>query len=304
MNHKEEVLFLLRGDFYEKEIYDLKPSVMETDYICEEYIISGEETIEPAGVCLFGNNIVVCDKQKHCLFVLDIEGNFIKKIGSLGNGQGKFTKPTGITTYNDELYVLDAGNNRVQILDKDFAYVREEALEPLVHEPAGYNYCDIEVDGNGAIYVSTDSVGQYDAYISVIKNDTTKKLDMPILGFMGECDGTIYAVETLELYTDGNNEGAANGRNSIYKIENDKFTEIAELPNKLAPTDLCLKDDEFYTVSSLWGAVISIPVDGSERKTLVDLNEPGFAMYIEYIPENDSFFVCDSQNNLMYRIHK
>ena len=42
----------------------------------------------------------------------------IKKIGSFGSEAGEFDGPTGLEFFNNKLFVLDSGNNRIQIFSE------------------------------------------------------------------------------------------------------------------------------------------------------------------------------------------
>ena len=57
--------------------------------------------------------IVVTDNFGHCVYVFDINGNCVRKIGSKGNNTGQFQYPNGISFLNDnEVLIADYGNCR------------------------------------------------------------------------------------------------------------------------------------------------------------------------------------------------
>ena len=56
--------------------------------------------------------------QNH-IQIFDLDGNFIKKFGETGDEQGKFISPFDIISHKNELFVLDAGNQRIQVFDND-----------------------------------------------------------------------------------------------------------------------------------------------------------------------------------------
>ena len=51
--------------------------------------------------------------------------DFDYKFGSLGAGQGEFNNLTGITILGNNLFICDAGNSRVQIIEQDGTFVLE-----------------------------------------------------------------------------------------------------------------------------------------------------------------------------------
>ncbi|KAL0869875.1 hypothetical protein ABMA27_006078 [Loxostege sticticalis] len=69
--------------------------------------------------------IYVTDKWKHCIHVFSKEGEFLRTIGQKGSRVGMFRSPEGIATDNASqlLYVVDTGNDRVQVLQPDGKYV-------------------------------------------------------------------------------------------------------------------------------------------------------------------------------------
>jgi tripartite motif-containing protein 71 len=50
---------------------------------------------------------------------------FNRKWGSEGSGDGQFEQPFGINVYNDEVYVVDQNNSRVQVFDLDGTFKRK-----------------------------------------------------------------------------------------------------------------------------------------------------------------------------------
>ena len=68
-----------------------------------------------------------------CLLVYDLNGTFLKQIGTPGNGEGQLNFPYGITINesNGDIFVCDYGNNRVQIFSEDFLFKSQFAKEIL-----------------------------------------------------------------------------------------------------------------------------------------------------------------------------
>jgi len=65
---------------------------------------------------------------------------FLRKWGSSGSGDGEFNEPRGITIHNNEVYVCDRSNHRIQIFDTVGTYKRQWAMETYyVNKIAIYN---------------------------------------------------------------------------------------------------------------------------------------------------------------------
>lgn len=69
------------------------------------------------GLCHLDDRILLVDPKAHKIWVYDRAGEQITPWGSLGGKPGHFNHPTDIKGVGQQLYVLDAGNNRIQVFD-------------------------------------------------------------------------------------------------------------------------------------------------------------------------------------------
>ena len=91
---------------------------------------------EPNGIICLEDSIMISDKASDAIIQMDYSGNLIKKIGKTGNGEGEFLSPGAIKEYNHEIYVLDQGNNRVQIFDEQLNYVdKVDLINKKINDP-------------------------------------------------------------------------------------------------------------------------------------------------------------------------
>jgi sugar lactone lactonase YvrE len=66
----------------------------------------------------------------------DANGNWITTWGKPGSGNGEFNTPHGIAAdADDNIYVADRGNSRIQVFDRDGKYLRQFVIKVPV--PAG-----------------------------------------------------------------------------------------------------------------------------------------------------------------------
>ena len=82
----------------------------------------GERLFErPAGIAVdqASGHIYVADPPRNIVVMLDADGNILAKIGTgaSGSGSGEFAAPTDVVVRGQELFVLDAQNFRIQVLD-------------------------------------------------------------------------------------------------------------------------------------------------------------------------------------------
>ncbi|MBN2143386.1 MAG: 6-bladed beta-propeller [Candidatus Aureabacteria bacterium] len=73
------------------------------------------QDIQPIDMSVEGDTIFIADTKYDNIKVFDIKGTYLHSIGSKGTGEGQFYLLKSVFSKNNLLYVLDAGNNRVQI---------------------------------------------------------------------------------------------------------------------------------------------------------------------------------------------
>jgi len=112
----------------------------------------GERLFErPAGIAVdqASGHIYVADPPRNVVVMLDADGNILAKIGTgaSGSGSGEFAAPTDVVVRNQELFVLDAQNHRIQVFDLAghfHASIHPESMGPSIA---------FSVDSRGRIYL-------------------------------------------------------------------------------------------------------------------------------------------------------
>jgi len=81
---------------------------------------------DPTRDCIF-----VADYQNHRIQVFGLDGTFIRKWGSKGQGDGQFNLPSGVDVHPTQslVYVTDQDNSRVQVFDLDGTFVRQWSVK-------------------------------------------------------------------------------------------------------------------------------------------------------------------------------
>lgn len=70
--------------------------------------------------------VYLTDKNSHQIIKFDENGEFIKVLGARGSEAGQFYRPHGIVfDANNNMYITDMRNSRVQVLDKEFNLVTQ-----------------------------------------------------------------------------------------------------------------------------------------------------------------------------------
>ena len=78
----------------------------------------------PLCIAIYKDRVFVTQVGGGCLLVYDLNGQFIKQVGTPGSKEGQFTNPYGIAinNTNGDIYVCDCSNHRIQIFSSDYSY--------------------------------------------------------------------------------------------------------------------------------------------------------------------------------------
>ena len=96
--------------------------------------------------------IYVTDTLRHQIWVLDLQGNVVEKFGFRGADNGQFNFPTELRLVGQDLYIVDAMNFRVQVLDRSGKF--QYAIGNLGDAVGGmFRPKGIGVDSEGHLYI-------------------------------------------------------------------------------------------------------------------------------------------------------
>ena len=113
---------------------------------------SSDQIEYPKGVATDDtDNIYV--SSEHKLQKFTSSGGLIKCIGRRGSKEGKFEYPRGIALYDNQVYVCDKGNNRIQVFDLDLNFNR--SIGSLGRGEGEFDApLDVKFDTAGNMYVA------------------------------------------------------------------------------------------------------------------------------------------------------
>ena len=97
------------------------------------------------------DNIYV--SSQHKLRKFTSRGELIKCTGEKGKKEGEFDYPLGLTLYDNEVYVCDYNNHRIQIFDLDLNFVRSIGLRGKGRGEFNAPH-DVKFDTAGNMYVA------------------------------------------------------------------------------------------------------------------------------------------------------
>lgn len=232
------------------------------------------------GIWVNEKGIVVSDRDGNKLVLLDKEGNVIKEVGKIGMGPLEFSSPTDIF-YNKEdncIYVLDAGNQRVQVLSTDLVYIKEISLKKL-EETEPTNYLSIAADKDN-IYVSFNAVTKEKLRIyCVSQNGEVEKTQLIASGTFFQNNSKLYLAEGIAFEFIPSKENpemfdtlGLSGQTYLYEIDGIETKKIADFPFMYTPSDVVVvQDDIYYVMSNLWNLMESFKLEDGKfvyQKTL------------------------------------
>ncbi len=125
--------------------------------VLDSVTLSVEASIKVSDISdvLVDSRHIYATSVRECkLIKMSMNGTIVKSTGRKGSGPGQFNFPSGIQLSKDnELYVCDSRNNRIQIFDKDLNFIRilgkEGSTEScLLNSPNGLDF-----DDSGNIYI-------------------------------------------------------------------------------------------------------------------------------------------------------
>ena len=95
-----------------------------------------------------GGRIYILDSRAHDVKMFAPDGSFLKTFSREGAGPGELNRPWIISSVEDELWVVDTGNQRVQVFSPEGRYLRSHKI------PARFG-SGMTFDSLGKLYVNT-----------------------------------------------------------------------------------------------------------------------------------------------------
>lgn len=297
------LLFFLAGCAQQEEREIDHVVVRRDDYSLTEIGKDITKLTAPCGILCRTDDILVCDRRENCIVILNKEGEYAGKVGALGSAPLEFIRPTAIAQDQNYLYVIDSGNERIQVLDHQMSFVREIALpEPSASE---YDFFfDIAVVPDGDIYLTANFLDKKRARIYRVSEDGAViwKSPEPFFGFLMSEGEEVCSVNMLVLYETKSAWGARPGDTKLRSVTEDK--DISDLPYKYSPSDFVFYESCYYCLSGLTATLDRLDENGTYLDSLVSL--PPFSEGYSYldVSSDGMFYVTDQATGSVYIVRK
>lgn len=276
--------------------------VLSEEFDCEVWETEKTKVGMPGGVLAVGDHLLVCDMGNHCVVRLTTDGDFVESYGELGSDAGNFVMPTAILFHEEEIYVLDSGNMRIQVFDLEMNFISEILFEgsPL---PRNGKYSDMAIAGDGTIYVATDEAYEDAMCLFYLEGEKLCGVQAECMGYLAEQNGVVYTADKYRHYTYQGGNGWKSGENWVYRVDRTGVEKVCELPYMYTSMDFAVTDDQIYTLSSTWGKLSCFTMEGEALNTMFYMEEvQGNEMYLSMQDEN-TFYVADTEGYL-YKIFR
>ena len=122
-------------------------------------------TVEPDGSRIYVTDIGGVDSQNHRVRVFDaVKGTHLFDIGKRGSGPGEFNLPRDVAIGKDgRLYVVDGGNFRIQVLDKEGKFIK--SFGSVGKQPGNFaRPKEVATDKDGNVYVVDTAFGNFQIF--------------------------------------------------------------------------------------------------------------------------------------------
>ncbi|KAI6659479.1 Cell surface protein [Oopsacas minuta] len=115
----------MTGNIYITDVYNHCAKVFDSTakYMFKFGDIGGEGKMSyPSSLVIYKSRILIT--HSHDILKYNLDGEFVSRIGKQGKAELEFIFPKGIAINesNDDIYICDCSNCRVQILSKDFQF--------------------------------------------------------------------------------------------------------------------------------------------------------------------------------------
>lgn len=233
---------LIEGKLFVSEMLSHRVKVFEAEdgkfvrSIGELGFFDGEFDV-PAGATYLEGSTIICDLNNGRLQAFDKDGEFEKEIGSKGDGPGCFGNPYTICVdpKSKNVFVAEAVNKRVQVLDKDFNHVKFITERAPDVKFTSCSHVSFDINNNRVIV--TDAEGSDVTVFDATTGDA-------VCSLQGE-EGEFSSAARTAADKDGNILVCEMGKNKVVVFDQNgkKIGPFAEEHDFSYPEDIAIADN-------------------------------------------------------------
>lgn len=273
--------------------------------------VSMPESINIGGLLVRESDILISDKASDSIVVTDYKGKVLKTVGKTGSDALEFLSPSRMTVYNDEIYIIDQDNFRVQVLSKDLEFVRSIPIKTADGLNPKFRKNHIAVGQQGVFLSNTDDtmVGT-NRGIEYYPSDDGKYqyLATEFSGPIGIHDEKLYAINKM-VSAPGNSENDGSivaGPNWLFRYEKgDEYVQVVkEMPAGLVVSDMIIQEDKVIVFSASLGSLIHFDVEGNYVETLAQFEKWDDIGQFLSSDKNNSYWLVFPESHELYHIYK
>ncbi len=248
------------------------PSVYSEAYT--EFELDIEKIESPRGITCRDNDMIITDYENDMVFVVDYNGVILQEVGGTGNASGQFQSPSEVEIYENQIYILDEKNFRVQVFDSELNFIQEIVLEQGHENESDFCYSNIAVVEEG-IYVSGLSLYEEGTFFYPFGSKEPEAVGANFFGDMETYNEGVYGINSMIKTYEKNTEslGYANGFNYLLSINGEKMEIVEELQAGLYITDFVMDDGGVFAIARTFGELMVFSTDGGYQNTIVQKSE-------------------------------
>ena len=235
------------GDNYQVLIYEEK----DGSWTCTKQFGSrGSKPLEfnfNTGLALNSiGNLLVADTGNDRIQEVTKDGDFVRKIGKIGEGDGELSRPFDVAVdSNDNMYICDLNNHRIQVFRADGTFIQTISSEGTEE---GHLKYPLSLDiHQGVVYVTSEShfVQAFD-----LQGNFKKRI-----GGKGSEPGQFSAPKGIAV--DKQNEyilvaDSDNSRVQIFSLQMQYLASFGDKTMLVCPHSVAVLQDGRIVVSDLW----------------------------------------------------
>jgi DNA-binding beta-propeller fold protein YncE len=145
------------GNVYVADLYNGNISIFDTKGKFLRYFDDKKKLLKsPAGLRIYNEKLYVTDVQQNKLFIFSLNGEKLLEISSGANKKDTLYAPNAVAVdpKNDNIFICDSGNQRVQVFDKNGKFIRTiNGSKGGTGSSIFVNPRGIGIDSRGILYV-------------------------------------------------------------------------------------------------------------------------------------------------------